>query len=372
MVTHGGRTRPANWFTRAPKGYSAAEAATLTTAGLTAWRALVTEGALKAGETVLVLGTGGVSIFSAQLAKMMGATVIATSSSDEKLERISAVGADHTINYKRHEEWSRQVLDLTDGRGVDHVIEVGGPGTLPQSITACRIGGHIALIGVLTGLAGPVPTAALMGRQQKLQGLTVGSREQQIELVRALDATGLKPVIDRRSVGAVGPRLPIRRKRLSLWEDLHRHLNFDAAVGSRCLRPSLGRRVTVFKETRPCRIPSAFIACFVTPERFYRAFLDADAMAKWLPPNGFTGKVHHIEPRVGGSLQNVVHELHYGGSHSFGGKYLELVPNERIRHTDKFDDPNLPGEMQVTITSKQVVGRHRVRSFRRAFPTHPA
>lgn len=190
-------TRPANWFTRAPKGYSATEAATLTTAGLTAWRALVTEGALKAGETVLVLGTGGVSIFSAQLAKMMGATVIATSSSDEKLERIRAVGADHTINYKRHEEWSRQVLDLTDGRGVDHVIEVGGPGTLPQSITACRIGGHIALIGVLTGLAGPVPTAALMGRQQKLQGLTVGSREQQIELVRALDATGLKPVIDR-------------------------------------------------------------------------------------------------------------------------------------------------------------------------------
>lgn len=190
-------TRPANWFTRAPKGFSSIEAATLTTAGLTAWRALVTHGPLKAGETVLVLGTGGVSVFGVQLAKMMGATVIATSSSDEKLERIRALGADHTVNYKRHEDWSREVLDLTNGRGVDHVIEVGGPGTLPNSIKACRIGGHIALIGVLTGSSGPVATAALMQRHQRLQGLVVGSREQQIELVRALDANKLKPVIDR-------------------------------------------------------------------------------------------------------------------------------------------------------------------------------
>lgn len=188
---------PATWFTRAPKGFSHAEAATLTTAGLTAWRALVVEGGLKAGDSVLVLGTGGVSIFALQFAKSMGASVIATSSSDAKLDRVQALGADHVINYKQHEDWGRRAVELTGGRGVDHVIEVGGPGTLPQSIAACRIGGHIALIGVLTGRAGPVPTAALMARQQRLQGLIVGSRQEQMDMVRALDATGLKPVINR-------------------------------------------------------------------------------------------------------------------------------------------------------------------------------
>ena len=189
--------RPATWFTHAPKGFSHAEAATLTTAGLTAWRALVVDGRIKAGDTVLVLGTGGVSIFALQFARLMGARVIATSSSDEKLERLREMGADHTINYKRDESWGQTVLDLTEGRGVDHVIEVGGPGTLPQSITACRIGGHIALIGVLTGRAGEVPTAALMAKHQRLQGLIVGSRRHQMDMVRAIDAIGLKPVIDR-------------------------------------------------------------------------------------------------------------------------------------------------------------------------------
>ena len=189
--------RPATWFTHAPKGFSHAEAATLTTAGLTAWRALVVDGGIKAGDTVLVLGTGGVSIFALQFARLMGARVIATSSSDDKLERLREMGADHTINYKRDESWGQTVLDLTDGRGVDHVIEVGGPGTLPQSITACRIGGHIALIGVLTGRAGEVPTAALMAKHQRLQGLIVGSRRHQMDMVRAIDAIGLKPVIDR-------------------------------------------------------------------------------------------------------------------------------------------------------------------------------
>ena len=189
--------RPANWFTLSPNGYSHAEAATLTTAGLTAWRALVADGGLKAGETVLTLGTGGVSIFALQFAKMMGATVIATSSSDEKLERLRTLGAAEVINYKQHEDWGQQVRNLTGGRGVDHVIEVGGPSTLPHSITACRIGGHISLIGVLTGLAGTVPTAALMDRHQKLQGLTVGSRHQQLEMIRAINATEVKPVIDR-------------------------------------------------------------------------------------------------------------------------------------------------------------------------------
>jgi NADPH:quinone reductase-like Zn-dependent oxidoreductase len=173
------------------------EAATLPTAGLTAWRALAVDGPLKAGDSVLVLGTGGVSIFALQLAKMMGATVIATSSSDAKLERIMAHGADHVVNYKRHTDWAKQVLDFTAGRGVDHVIEVGGPATLPQSIAACRIGGHIALIGVLTGLGGNVPTVKLISRQQRLQGVTVGSRRHQQNMVRALNAAGLKPVIDR-------------------------------------------------------------------------------------------------------------------------------------------------------------------------------
>ena len=145
-------TLPATAFTRAPRGFSHAEAATLTTAGLTAWRALVVDGGLKAGDTVLVLGTGGVSIFALQFAKAMGATVVATSSSDEKLERARALGADHTINYRREPDWGRRVWDWTGGRGVDHVVEVGGPGTLPQSIAAVRVGGHIALIGVLTRL----------------------------------------------------------------------------------------------------------------------------------------------------------------------------------------------------------------------------
>jgi NADPH:quinone reductase-like Zn-dependent oxidoreductase len=189
--------RPASWFTHAPKDYTHVEAATLTTAGLTAWRALVVDGGVKAGDSVLVLGTGGVSIFALQLAKAMGATVLATSSSDQKLERLRALGAEYTINYRKHEDWGRLVLHWTEGRGVDHVIEVGGPGTLPQSITACRIGGHIAMIGVLTGLAGPVPTAELMARQQRLQGLIVGSRRHQMDLVRAIDATQLRPMIDR-------------------------------------------------------------------------------------------------------------------------------------------------------------------------------
>ena len=189
--------RPENWFTRAPKNFSHTEAATLTTAGLAAWRALVSDGPLKAGETVLTLGTGGVSIFALQFAKMMGASTIITSSSDEKLARARTLGADHTINYKKYPNWAEQVLDLTDGRGVDHVIEVGGPETLPQSINACRIGGHIEFIGVLTGFSGPIPTVSLLTRQARLQGMQVGNRQQQIEMIRALDANEIKPVINK-------------------------------------------------------------------------------------------------------------------------------------------------------------------------------
>lgn len=190
--------RPATWFTRAPKGFSHAEAATLTTAGLTAWRALVTDGKLKAGDTILVLGTGGVSTFAIQFSKAMGATVIATSSSDEKLERARGLGADHTINYTREANWSEGVRALTDGRGVDHVLENGGPGSLPQSIKAVRVGGHISLIGTISGFSGNVPTATLMYKQVRLQGLIVGNRREQQDMVRAMDSNGLRPSIDRR------------------------------------------------------------------------------------------------------------------------------------------------------------------------------
>ncbi|QSR85269.1 NAD(P)-dependent alcohol dehydrogenase [Methylacidimicrobium sp. B4] len=188
---------PASWFTRSPAGWTPEEAATLTTAGLTAWRALVVEGGLKAGDTVLVLGTGGVSIYALQIAKAMGARVIATSSSEEKIEKLFALGADQAIDYRREPRWATEVLRWTEGRGVDHVVEVGGPGTLDQSIRASRVGGRIALIGVLTGIEGPVRTALLMQRQIRLQGLVVGSRRHQSEMVRAMEATGLRPVIDR-------------------------------------------------------------------------------------------------------------------------------------------------------------------------------
>jgi len=189
---------PAAWFTHAPKGYSHAEAATLPCAALTAWRALVVEGGLKAGDSVLILGTGGVAVFALQFAKMMSATAIVTSSSDDKLERAKALGADHTVNYKAEPKWGEAVRQWTGGRGVDHVLEIGGPGTLAQSITAARVGGHIALIGILTGVAGNVPTLVMMAKQIKLQGIIVGSRRHQQEMVRALDANPrIRPVIDR-------------------------------------------------------------------------------------------------------------------------------------------------------------------------------
>ena len=158
---------------------------------------MVVDGGLKAGDTVLIQGTGGVSIFALQLAKAFGATVIATSSSAQKLARLKALGADHLINYREQAEWGALAREMSGGRGVDVVVEIGGAGTLPQSINAVRVGGHIALIGVLAGFAGPIPTAAIMMRQARVGGVMVGSRRNQQDLVRALEATGLKPVIDK-------------------------------------------------------------------------------------------------------------------------------------------------------------------------------
>ena len=188
---------PAHAFTKSPAGYTHAEAATIPTAGVTAWKGLVVHGHVKPGDIVLILGTGGVSLFALQFAKAAGARVIATSSSDKKLEKLKRLGADDVINYKNVPAWGQKAKDLTDGRGVDHVIEVGGPGTLTQSIMACRIGGHIALIGVLTGFAGEVPTGAMLSNQIRMSAFSVGSRADQEDMIRAITVNRLKPVIDR-------------------------------------------------------------------------------------------------------------------------------------------------------------------------------
>jgi NADPH:quinone reductase-like Zn-dependent oxidoreductase len=190
-------TVPHSWFTKAPIGYSAAQAATLTCAGLTAWRALVVNGNLKAGQSVLVMGSGGVSVFALQFAKVFGAHVIATSSNDAKLEHLKALGADDVINYRNEPKWGKKALELTDGNGVDQIVEVGGAGTLGQSVIAAKNGGHIALVGVLAGYGGPINTAQIMGKQIRLQGLTVGSRAHQLDMTNAIDANNIVPVIDR-------------------------------------------------------------------------------------------------------------------------------------------------------------------------------
>jgi len=188
---------PAHAFTKAPAGYTHVEAATLTCAGVTAWRGLVVCGHVKPGDTVLIQGTGGVSLFALQFAKAAGARVIATSSSEEKLEKLKRLGADVIINYKAVPDWGQKAKDLTDGRGVDHVMEVGGPATLTQSITASRTGGHIALIGVLTGFAAEVAIPAVFSNQIRISGISIGSRADQEDMIRAITVNRLKPVVDR-------------------------------------------------------------------------------------------------------------------------------------------------------------------------------
>lgn len=190
-------TRSANAFTHAPKGWSYAEAATLPTAGLMAWRVLVSNARVKAGDTVLVQGTGGVAIYTIQLAKMMGATVIATSSSADKLQRIKALGADHVINYREDRNWGTTARQLTGGRGVDVVVDVGGPGTLMQSMIAARVGGHVSMAGMLTGDIAEFSLRTALFKQLHLQGVLLGSRREQQDMVRAFSACSVRPVIDR-------------------------------------------------------------------------------------------------------------------------------------------------------------------------------
>lgn len=180
-----------------PAHLSDQEAATLPCAALTAWTALVTTGAIKAGDVVLVQGTGGVSIFALQIAKMAGARVIVTSSSDEKLERARALGADHLINYRTDPDWEKRAKELTAGAGVDHIIEVGGAGTFNRSLRAIRIGGQISLIGNLSGNATEVNLVSILMQNIRVQGMLVGNRDGFEAMNRAIDIARLKPVVDR-------------------------------------------------------------------------------------------------------------------------------------------------------------------------------
>ena len=179
-----------------PEHLSFEEAAALPCAAVTAWHALFHSGGLKPGESVLLQGTGGVSLFALQFAKMAGARVIATSSSDAKMERLRQMGADAVINYKTTPDWDKPVRSLTGGVGVDHVVEVGGAGTLPLSSKSVRRGGHIALIGVLAG-GGQFDPRLMMLKSARLQGIFVGSREMFEEMNRAIALAKARPVIDK-------------------------------------------------------------------------------------------------------------------------------------------------------------------------------
>lgn len=179
-----------------PAHLSDAEAATLPCAALTAWTAMVEEGRVTAGSTVLILGTGGVSIFALQFAKMLGARAIVTSSSDAKLERAVALGADHTVNYRQTPEWWRAVRAFTDGEGVDQVIEVGGAGTFDQSVRSVKIGGLVSMIGVLAGGVDQVNLVRVLMQNIRVQGIIVGCRDAFEAMNRAVAHHGLRPVID--------------------------------------------------------------------------------------------------------------------------------------------------------------------------------
>jgi NADPH:quinone reductase-like Zn-dependent oxidoreductase len=189
-------TMPASAFSHMPANLDFAEAATLSCAGLTAWRALMVETRLKPGDWVLVQGSGGVSVFALQFAKLLGCRVVATSSSAEKLARLQALGADQLINYKETENWGDAVLEATGGHGADLVVEIGGSGTVAQSVRALAFDGCISMIGVLTGISGEVPTAELFQKNARISGITVGSHQHQRDMIKAVEVHDLKPVVD--------------------------------------------------------------------------------------------------------------------------------------------------------------------------------
>lgn len=188
---------PAESLVAAPAHLSDTEAATLGCAGLTAWRAVMVEGRVAPHHTVVLQGTGGVSLFALTFARMAGARVIVTSSSDEKLARARAMGADDGINYRRTPEWSRAVLDMTDGRGADLVVEVGGGETLAQAVRATRHDGHISVIGVLTGVRSPeFPLNIVMSRNITMRGVTVGSTADLHAMCGAIARHRMQPIVD--------------------------------------------------------------------------------------------------------------------------------------------------------------------------------
>lgn len=189
---------PSHSLVRLPAGFTAAEGATLPCAAVTAWHALMERGRpVGPGDTVLCLGTGGVSIFALQIALAAGASVIVTSSSEAKLERVRSMGASHTINYLEQPDWGKAINQLTEGHGVSHVVEVGGAGTIGQSMTAVGAGGSIALIGVLTGFAPPqVGLFPLVTKNVDLHGIYVGNRAMFERLVTFLEQHAIRPVID--------------------------------------------------------------------------------------------------------------------------------------------------------------------------------
>ena len=186
----------AEGLVKIPDHFSYEEAATLPCAAVTAFNALFESGGAISGETVLVQGTGGVSVFATQFAHAAGCRVIGTSSSDEKLARLRELGADDLINYRNREDWDQAILELTDRRGVDHVIEVGGAGTLSKSVNAVRLGGHIAVIGVLSGKGSIDPTLILM-KALRMNGIFVGSRKMFERMVGFIEQHSIKPVVDK-------------------------------------------------------------------------------------------------------------------------------------------------------------------------------
>ncbi len=180
-----------------PAHLSFEQAATLPCAAVTAWNGLFVSGDLKPGQTLLLQGTGGVSLFGLQFARQAGATIILISSSDAKLERARAMGAHHTINYRTEPDWEKRVQEITEGRGVDLTLEVGGAGTLSKTLRATRYGGHVSLIGVLSGITGEVQIAHMLHKALTVRGIYVGSRAMFEEMNASILRHKLEPVIDR-------------------------------------------------------------------------------------------------------------------------------------------------------------------------------